>query len=187
MLTNTSYCLTRYWCHNCRRPFLLDLSTGSFACVNCRSELVEELNGTTDDPRLFVPDRAWEMGRREVPVMYTVYTTTFFQPMEADLDRRIAAILNFINGHTGVHMGVQPASQSQIESLPVPSLTETAGKECPVCQEELKTEGKMRRMPCGHMYHEECLTRWLQLHNSCPVCRAAISGQPARSVPSCHI
>lgn len=186
MITNSTYNLTRYWCHDCRRPFLLDPSTGSFACVNCHSELIEELNGSSDDPRQFVPHRG-NLERREVPVIYTVYTTTVLEPVEGDLDRRIEAILNFINGHTGVHMGVQPASQAQITGLPVPSAGEIEGKECPICQEDLRTEGNARRMPCGHIYHQDCLSRWLQLHNSCPVCRAPISGSPSAPVPSCHI
>jgi len=186
MLANTTYSLTRYWCHNCRRPFLLDPSTGSFTCVNCYSELIEELNGSPDDPRQFQPQRD-NVRTREVPIVYTVYTTTVYEPMSVDLDRRIEAILNFINGHTGVHMGVQPASQAQITSLPVPSAGEVAGKDCPVCQEDLHAEDCTRRMPCGHMYHQDCLSRWLHIHNSCPVCRAPISGAPSAAVPSCHI
>lgn len=184
MLANTAYNMTRYWCHDCRRPFLLNTLAGSFSCVNCHSELIEELNGTSDDPRLFVPERS----RAERLMVYMMYTTTtLIEPSGEDLNRRIEAILNFINGHNGVHMGVQPASPSQIESLPVPTSREIAGKDCPICQEELKNEGCTRRMPCGHIYHQDCLARWLQLHNSCPVCRASISGQTSASVPSCHI
>ena len=178
--------MTRYWCHHCRKPFLLDSRTGQFTCVNCGSELIEELNGVQgqDDPRLFRPETQEIPSDR--PMIYTVYTTTYFQPVfNVDLDRRIEAILNFINGHTGIHSGVQPATQTQIDQLQTVPESEVGGKDCPICQEELKTE--VRRMPCGHMYHRECLTRWLELHNSCPVCRSSISGQVSSHSPSCHI
>jgi hypothetical protein len=32
-------------------------------------------------------------------------------------------------------------------------------------------------MPCEHLFHKACLRPWLDLHNTCPLCRAAI---PAR-------
>jgi E3 ubiquitin-protein ligase RNF115/126 len=26
-------------------------------------------------------------------------------------------------------------------------------------------------MPCGHIYHPECLKPWLETNHTCPVCR----------------
>ncbi|WMV53329.1 hypothetical protein MTR67_046714 [Solanum verrucosum] len=47
--------------------------------------------------------------------------------------------------------------------------------DCVSCFEELgKYEEKHKQamcMPCSHMFHEHCITTWLQNGHSCPVCR----------------
>ena len=42
---------------------------------------------------------------------------------------------------------------------------------CTVCQEEFALGNKGMLLPCGHIFHKECLTPWLTSHNTCPVCR----------------
>ena len=42
---------------------------------------------------------------------------------------------------------------------------------CTVCCESINVDTKGMFMPCGHVYHPDCLTPWLESHNSCPVCR----------------
>nr|GMD12718.1 E3 ubiquitin-protein ligase RING1-like [Ipomoea batatas]GMD31331.1 E3 ubiquitin-protein ligase RING1-like [Ipomoea batatas]GME06853.1 E3 ubiquitin-protein ligase RING1-like [Ipomoea batatas] len=59
------------------------------------------------------------------------------------------------------------------ESLP----TVNAGDGvCTVCMEgfELGVGGK--KLPCDHIFHQNCLTKWLSLHKSCPLCRFKVSG-----------
>ncbi|KAI3918248.1 hypothetical protein MKX01_041568 [Papaver californicum] len=42
---------------------------------------------------------------------------------------------------------------------------------CCICLEESKAEEKISRMPCGHMFHADCIVSWLEQSNSCPMCR----------------
>ena len=42
---------------------------------------------------------------------------------------------------------------------------------CTVCQEEFALGNKGMLLPCGHIFHKDCLTPWLTSHNTCPVCR----------------
>jgi hypothetical protein len=42
---------------------------------------------------------------------------------------------------------------------------------CPVCQSELKMEEETILVPCGHMYHSQCILPWFEQNNTCPVCR----------------
>ncbi|CAM9910032.1 unnamed protein product [Scytosiphon promiscuus] len=44
-------------------------------------------------------------------------------------------------------------------------------KDCIVCQELFAVGVTLVRLPCGHLYHEACLLKWLKLSNTCPYCR----------------
>uniref|UniRef100_M4BZT7 RING-type E3 ubiquitin transferase n=1 Tax=Hyaloperonospora arabidopsidis (strain Emoy2) TaxID=559515 RepID=M4BZT7_HYAAE len=49
--------------------------------------------------------------------------------------------------------------------------------ECVICQVELSIGMKVTRMPCQHMFHTACLHEWLQVGNSCPICRVEIAAK----------
>lgn len=42
---------------------------------------------------------------------------------------------------------------------------------CPICQEEM-VEG--RRVICGHAFHMECIKRWVEQQQVCPICRQSL-------------
>ncbi|CAH8355519.1 unnamed protein product [Eruca vesicaria subsp. sativa] len=71
--------------------------------------------------------------------------------------------------------GTPPASRSAVEGLPTVKVTvEMLGSEmnqCAVCMDEFEEGGDVKQMPCKHVFHQGCLLPWLELHNSCPVCR----------------
>ncbi|KAJ4838858.1 hypothetical protein Tsubulata_010892, partial [Turnera subulata] len=71
--------------------------------------------------------------------------------------------------------GTPPASKSAIDALPTVRITEESlnseMNQCAVCQDDFEMGEEVKQMPCKHLYHEGCLMPWLQLHNSCPVCR----------------
>jgi hypothetical protein len=67
-----------------------------------------------------------------------------------------------------------PAARSAVEALPSAVLAageEGEGEECAVCKDGVATGDRVKRMPCSHRYHEECIVPWLEVRNSCPLCR----------------
>uniref|UniRef100_A0A0E0HA22 RING-type E3 ubiquitin transferase n=1 Tax=Oryza nivara TaxID=4536 RepID=A0A0E0HA22_ORYNI len=50
-----------------------------------------------------------------------------------------------------------------------------AAVQCAVCLGEMEDGELGRLLPaCRHVFHAECIDRWLALSSTCPVCRAAV-------------
>ncbi|KAL6876364.1 hypothetical protein ACP4OV_012936 [Aristida adscensionis] len=48
-------------------------------------------------------------------------------------------------------------------------------RECAVCLGAVREGDMVRRLPaCLHVYHVECIDRWLAAHRTCPLCRAGL-------------
>ena len=45
--------------------------------------------------------------------------------------------------------------------------------ECPICFKDATIIHYVRTTPCGHRFCEPCISRWLQKHDTCPLCKAA--------------
>lgn len=82
-----------------------------------------------------------------------------------------------------------PATESSIEALKIESLRDisTTEKYCSICLEKLVSDMKdgeddrpkeMARMPCSHLYHKDCINRWLRTSHLCPLCRHAMPTSP---------
>ncbi|CAF0810586.1 unnamed protein product [Didymodactylos carnosus] len=48
------------------------------------------------------------------------------------------------------------------------SSTQTA---CVICMCPFKNRQCIRQLPCGHEYHSKCIQKWLDMNNTCPLCR----------------
>ncbi|KAL8531430.1 hypothetical protein ACS0TY_008141 [Phlomoides rotata] len=67
-----------------------------------------------------------------------------------------------------------PASKHAIASLPTVQIVHShveSDSTCAVCTDAFTLGSEAREMPCKHIYHSDCIFPWLNLHNSCPVCR----------------
>jgi len=76
-----------------------------------------------------------------------------------------------------------PASPDAIAALPKKKLEEKElgpeGKgECSVCMDDVYIGDEVVSLPCNHWFHEACASAWLSEHNTCPICRKGIDGEP---------
>lgn len=76
--------------------------------------------------------------------------------------------------------------EATLTSCPKVSYSEAAGPEaetcCAICLAEYEAADVLRRLrPCGHLFHVECVDRWLKWHGSCPFCRALLVGSECRN------
>jgi hypothetical protein len=63
-----------------------------------------------------------------------------------------------------------------VTNLPAVVVDVTKDDVCSICMEDFDEEGDgNKRVPCGHVYHSNCITLWLHRCNSCPLCRRHIS------------
>lgn len=56
--------------------------------------------------------------------------------------------------------------------------SKTAVDRCVICQVEYEEEEKLVALPCEHPYHADCITKWLQIKKTCPICSTEVSSLP---------
>jgi len=79
----------------------------------------------------------------------------------------------------------RPATQAAIDSLQTMKYATVKvddDAQCTVCCEQFKDEQLVVRLPCNHIFCKgECILEWLKNNDSCPLCRAKVSGEAADS------
>ncbi|KAL3530304.1 hypothetical protein ACH5RR_009626 [Cinchona calisaya] len=67
------------------------------------------------------------------------------------------------------------ATKSSIENLEVVRLDCSSSRNfCSICQEELLMGSQATKLPCSHMFHGDCVVKWLQENHLCPYCRFSL-------------
>lgn len=55
--------------------------------------------------------------------------------------------------------------------------TRVAGTDCPICLTELSSAVSRMELRCSHVFHTNCLMKWLKENTSCPICRCEDLGE----------
>lgn len=74
--------------------------------------------------------------------------------------------------------GPPPLSAQRINEIPnVQINAEEVNRkiQCSICWDDFKIDETVRKLPCSHLYHENCIVPWLNLHSTCPICRKSLA------------
>ncbi|KAK3128227.1 hypothetical protein QOZ80_6BG0458660 [Eleusine coracana subsp. coracana] len=52
----------------------------------------------------------------------------------------------------------------------------TSHENCPICLNTFKHGDSLITLPCRHNYHADCVTTWLKIEKTCPVCKYEVFG-----------
>eukprot|EP00929_Paragymnodinium_shiwhaense_P020696 TRINITY_DN13703_c0_g1_i1.p1 TRINITY_DN13703_c0_g1~~TRINITY_DN13703_c0_g1_i1.p1 ORF type:complete len:321 (+),score=59.29 TRINITY_DN13703_c0_g1_i1:172-1134(+) len=66
--------------------------------------------------------------------------------------------------------GIETISYEQFEQM-LATEPDRPDEECCCCSEAFCNEKPIKRTPCGHVFHEGCLSKWLKVSTTCPLCR----------------
>ncbi|WZZ67895.1 hypothetical protein YC2023_079265 [Brassica napus] len=75
-------------------------------------------------------------------------------------------------------LGQPPASLPAIEAVKTVTITEedlAKVKVCAICKEEFEVGEEGKVLKCLHLYHPSCIESWLNIHNTCHVCRFEVN------------
>ena len=65
--------------------------------------------------------------------------------------------------------GPPPTSEAFLNSIPKVKIEQSHVDnkvECSICKDEFARDDTVASLPCGHLYHEECVVPWLKEHNT---------------------
>ncbi|XP_042054779.1 probable E3 ubiquitin-protein ligase RHC1A isoform X1 [Salvia splendens] len=176
----------------------------NLVCANCDRGFVQELDDaiSTNAPRPGYMEAISNFLRQQRGEAIDGNSLLVFS---GDMPVRMPGILEFLNETLGfrretggdyfVGPGVEeflqhvtqsdqrvppPASRSSIDALPTIKILKKhvrADSTCAVCREDFQLGSPVRKLPCKHLYHSDCIVPWLEQRASCPVCRQELITQ----------
>ena len=192
--------MQNYWCHLCKSEFQkLFIAGVEVQCRMCSNTFCEEIvaeQDSTDHPSTFEPferptSNSNLVRNNSTPVSNRFSLLHLLLPnLESSNvlssgssflfeDSHLENIINYLIANDNNRYGNPPASKKAVNSLETIDLSNEKYEElkknclleCSVCKDQFEILQKIKKIPCNHHFHEDCIMPWLKERNSCPVCR----------------
>ncbi|KAL3819665.1 hypothetical protein ACJIZ3_005570 [Penstemon smallii] len=187
-----------HWCYTCREP--VNLQRQNTVCPNCEGGFIQELDDTISTtnqehnqrPRLI--ESISNFLRQQITLRDNVSNARGLSEQgilvfSGDIPVRMPGGDYFIG--PGVeeflehvaqndHRDPPPASRSSIDALSIVKISKKhirAESTCAVCKEKFELGSQVKKLPCKHLYHSDCILPWLEQRSSCPICRKEVTSQ----------
>ncbi|KAK4568273.1 hypothetical protein RGQ29_003883 [Quercus rubra] len=104
------------------------------------------------------------MRRKTIPMMVVLTVIQGFD-QELELSEALRESMD-----TWVNTSSVCGRKSLVEKLEKDKV-EDFETQCVICMEDILMGFEATRLPCSHVYHEDCIVSWLKQSNLCPLCR----------------
>lgn len=118
---------------------------------------------------------------QQLDVIYLQHEILEFLDEKSETSSIFGSIFYSIESPDDVVLIYPPAAKKAISSLPIARVypfdkerLENSHVECSVCMGQLSDGVAISRMPCGHVFHINCIVAWLGQSCACPECRYEI-------------
>lgn len=163
----------RFYCHSCHHVFVKS-SQEEDVCRNCQSSFIEEMrefrpSALVDRP--IRPDLSVDQSRR------IANATAILRLLELQLRQeleQLQATLETANSREGGNSNrrvLSPLMKANLKQISLNMEAYCSQPSCPICNEEFTMDKRVLRMPCSHIFHDNCVMPWLELKQNCPICR----------------
>ena len=189
-----------YWCHLCKKEFSkLYIENTEVHCRLCGKTFCEEITSEEEEehPSNYQPFEQSTRGFnnilngssnnnngnsrsssfREASRMLDILSSL----LTFNEDSHMENIINYLMANDPNKYGNPPASKEEVEKLEKIIINcEDIRKEinsvcgeggCSVCKDDYEMDQTVIKLPCCHMFHDDCIMPWLKERNSCPTCR----------------
>ncbi|XP_015932558.1 E3 ubiquitin-protein ligase RING1-like [Arachis duranensis] len=177
--------LNTYWCHECDMSVALSSSRSSpLMCPHCRTHFLELMDSPSQNDAvaplssLSLFDSPFFHRLIHHHLVSNSNTNTTDSPNDDVAFEDPLSLLSpsLISSKTA-------SSKSSATAVPVILVTSallsqldpTGVVSCAVCKDDIEIDEEAKQLPCNHLYHSDCITPWLELHDSCPLCRFRLS------------
>ena len=81
-------------------------------------------------------------------------------------------LLELEEGVGNVNKGLSKDKINKIPSKPFHMALFEDNSDCIICMENFSENELVKQLPCGHIFHGECIDHWLEQEKTCPFCKA---------------